>query len=61
MKLAAMANIYAGGSGLALLSAEDPAVSVALQAVAVESAELALERDKRLARYTAAALAGKRI
>lgn len=59
--MAAMANVYAGGSGLALLEADDPARSIALQAVAALSAEMALERDKRLARMFAAVLSGKRI
>lgn len=61
MQIAALANVYAGGTGLELLTTEDPGRSVALQAVAIESAELAVERDKALARRIAAALAGKKV
>lgn len=51
--MAAIANVYAGGSGEALLRAEDPAESLVLQVVAVESARLERTREVRLARLIA--------
>jgi hypothetical protein len=53
VRLAALADVYGGGTGLRLLTATDPAESVVLQAKAIAAAELARRRDERLARMIA--------
>lgn len=58
MKVAAIADVY-GGNGDRILSTTDPVESLVLQAKAVAAAELAIERDKRLARFIVAAMNGK--
>lgn len=61
VKIAAMADVYGGGSGMDFLNAADPATVAVLQAKATVAAEMARERDKRLARYLGAVLSGRRI
>lgn len=53
----AFAEVYSPGLGLAMLRADDPGEAIAMQAMAVEAAELARKRDERLANMTAYRLA----
>lgn len=48
MELAALADVYGGGTGHLVLAA-DPATSLVYQAKALAAAELARVRDQRLA------------
>lgn len=61
VQIAAMADVYGGGSGTDFLLSDDPATTAVLQARATVAAEMARERDKRLARYLGAVLSGRRI
>lgn len=53
IKMAALANVYAGGTGWAVLTDDDPFVSQVRQAVAVESAKMAKTQEERLAKLIA--------
>lgn len=53
MRHVAFAEVYSPGLGLAMLRVPDPAEVGALQAVAVEAADIARRRDERLAKMTA--------
>jgi hypothetical protein len=63
--IAAIADVYAGGGGTALLEERDPGRSLVLQAKALRAAEVSRRRDDRLAALiahkVARALAGKRV
>lgn len=59
VKAAALAYAY-GGDGARILDELDPARAVVMQAVAVRAAELARQRDERLALLINAAVAGDR-